>query len=220
MTQSSYQCLWCGAETVAADHPAEIGSVRPPTPSAEPPEDHLLEHPAGDTLPPPSAPPSPPEPTTPTRTDSTTPPSPATPRLPCTRCGEDRIPANAIQCPTCYWTLDETWDEHEAYNWHVGNDLRCRDCGALWSSKVQYCLGDWCGGPVEPVDGSWHVAWRLLNSANPGQLHTTIPNFAGGRSTRGRTWRWYASGDRAQCPAPAPAPLAARARTRGSHQTA
>ena len=47
--------------------------------------------------------------------------------------------------------------------------------GQLWSSKVRYCLGDWCGGPVEPVDGSWHVEWRLLNSANPEQLHTEMP---------------------------------------------
>ena len=45
-------------------------------------------------------------------------------------------------------------------------------------------MGDWCGGPVEPVDGSWHVAWRLLNSANPEQLHTEMPVFAGGRYER------------------------------------
>jgi len=78
----------------------------------------------------------------------------------------------------------EVWDEHEAYHWQEGNDLRCCDCGALWSSKVRYCLGDWCGGPVEPVDGSWHVAWRFLNSADPEQLHTEMPVFAGGRYKR------------------------------------
>ena len=134
------------------------------------------------------------------------PPSPATPRLPCTRCGEDRIPADAIQCPTCYWTLDEAWDEHEAYSWHIGVDLCCRGCGALWSSKVQYCLGDWCGGPVEPVDGSWHVAWRLLNSADPGQLHTTMPNFAGGRYEREDV---EVVRIRGPCPMPRPSPSAA-----------
>ena len=36
--------------------------------------------------------------------------------------------------------------------------MRCCDCGDLWSSKVQYCLGDWCGGPVEPVDERGEVA--------------------------------------------------------------
>mmetsp|Transcript_15857 Transcript_15857/g.51194 ORF Transcript_15857/g.51194 Transcript_15857/m.51194 type:complete len:361 (+) Transcript_15857:830-1912(+) len=85
LTQSSYQCLRCGAETVAASHPAETGAARPPTPLAGPSEDHLLEHPAGDAPPSPSAPPSPPEPTTPARSSSATPPSPATPRAPCTR---------------------------------------------------------------------------------------------------------------------------------------
>jgi len=159
LTQSSYQCLRCGAETVAASHPAETGAARPPTPLAGPSEDHLLEHPAGDAPPSPSAPPSPPEPTTPARSSSATPPSPATPRAPCTRCGEDHIPDAAMHCPGCRWPLNAT-------------------------SKVQYCLGDWCGGPIEPVDGSWHVVWRLLNSANPEQLHTEMPAFAGGRYER------------------------------------
>ena len=37
---------------------------------------------------------------------------------------------------------------------------------------------------LEPVDGSWHVAWRLLNPADPEQPHTEMPVFAGGRYER------------------------------------
>ena len=112
----------------------------------------------------------------------------------CTRCGlgrttplpEEFAPDRLVDatCPRCFFPFREVWDEHEEYHWQEGNDMRCCDCGALWSSKVRYCLGDWCGGPVEPVDGSWHVAWRFLNSADPEQLHTEMPVFAGGRYQR------------------------------------
>ncbi|EOD26395.1 hypothetical protein EMIHUDRAFT_205414 [Emiliania huxleyi CCMP1516] len=104
------------------------------------------------------------------------PPTPTTPRPPCTRCGLDRIPDDAEQCPDCGWPLDETWDEHETYHWQDGNDLRCCACGELWSAKVQHCLGDCCGGPVEPVDGSWHVEW-----VSGGALHSEMPVFFNGR---------------------------------------
>ena len=141
---------------------------------------HPIAHTANDTQTPPSAPPSPPEPISPARGSDDTPPSPATPRAPCNRCGHDRIPDDAKHCPECQWPLDETYDGPDyAYCWQDGTDMRCYACGQLWSSKVRYCLGDWCGGPVEPLDGSWHVEWRLLNSANPAQLHTEMPVFYG-----------------------------------------
>ena len=76
----------------------------------------------------------------------------------------------------CGWNLDETWDEYEAYNWQEGDELRCCACGALWSAKVRYCLGDYCGGPVEPVNGSWHVAWVVGREARP-----EMPDFFLGR---------------------------------------
>ena len=41
---------------------------------------------------------------------------------------------------------------------------------------MQHCLGDCCGGPVEPVDGSWHVEW-----VSGGALHSEMPVFFNGR---------------------------------------
>ena len=56
----------------------------------------------------------------------------------CTRCGLGRttpLPAGFepdrladADCPRCFFPFREVWDEHEAYHWQEGNDLRCCDC--------------------------------------------------------------------------------------------
>ena len=80
---------------------------------------------------------------------------------------------------------------------------------------MQYCLGDWCGGPIEPVDGSWHVTWVVDGEARP-----EMPDsFLGRYRDEGVEVVQFSRGH-AHHPARAMTSLAARASTRAWRQAA